>query len=462
MRKTTLICGFAACAAVGALSAREFPLTFKPLTCPEAMNLPGGYGATATLQTTKPSALKREPAASAGRALYGELGRVRDSGGILFRLEAAPGGAQGYDRLRLDLNQNGDLTDDPFVRLADKPQITRAGSSLRETAWFGPVEAPPATRIAPGRPSYYLQLNYYGSQATPGVVRLQSYLGTLRLRPGFYLETTVELGGLRQKVGVVDGNANFRLGDAAQPVTNRSDTGATWYFPPGDSFLVDRNGSGKFETDRADSESSPFGPVLVLGLVPCRAKLAPDCAALDIEPWPGGSADLAIQPSKAQVRDLALAWERSANDWVLLKTRVSQGHAKVPPGNLRFNGCVLEARTRDGSPLVLVGTYRKVDKGLGVAAGQTAALTCGAPLELQLTAEKRRATLMPEPSLLSRAARAPADAVVEIQAEVVGQAGETYGTFLAGKALNAQPPPPRFTVSARDGREVAAGNLEYG
>ena len=37
------------------------------------------------------------------------------------------------------------------------------------------------------------------------------------LKAGWYLDTTVEINGLKQKVGVYDGDSNLRLGDVAQP-----------------------------------------------------------------------------------------------------------------------------------------------------------------------------------------------------------------------------------------------------
>ena len=465
MKTIALLGGLAACAvAGGGVSAKEFPLTFKTLTVEEAAVFPGGAGAFAQLLATKPPELKREPPGASGQSLYGVIGRGGGTQGMVFRLDATAGEDSGHDVLLLDLNLNGDLTDDAAIKLAGTPKITRSASMAYEFSWYGPITAPAASRIAQGTPVYYAQLNYYhtaGTSTTAGGIT-QPYLGTLRLRPGFCLETTVPWGGPGQKIGIVDGNANFRLGDEAKPVISKVAKDPTWYFPPADNFLVDRNGSGKFEADRLDTETQPFGPMLTLGATSFRAKLTANCAALDLEPWSGAPASVALQPSGTQVRDVTFAWERAPKDWVLLKTSVTQGRASVPPGVLCFNGCVLEVQTRDGSPLLLVGSYRKMDKALRATAGQTATFACGGPLELQLTATKRKLSGVAGASAVSRSVRPATETVVDLQAEILGRAGETYGTLLAGKNLTSSPPPPKFTITTRDGRQVASGSLEYG
>ena len=87
------------------------------------------------------------------------------------------------------------------------------------------------------------------------------YAGQLRLKAGWYLDTTVELKGLKQKVGVYDGDCNLRLGDVAKAQTYRSSgEEENWYFGPGDFLLMDVDGSGAFESDAFDSESCSLWP----------------------------------------------------------------------------------------------------------------------------------------------------------------------------------------------------------
>lgn len=447
MKTTSLLCGLTALALAGELSAKEYPLTFKSLSAEEAAVLPGSYGVFAQLRSAKPPELKREPAGASKLSVYGLLPQAPGRAAMVFRIDAATGESGGHDRLMLDLNGNGDLTDDPVIKLADTPHMTRGSATVYETGWFGPFQVPAKERIAPGTPVYYAQFNYYRASSVTGVKSELAYLGTLRMRPGFLLETTVDLGGVQQKIAIVDGNANCRLGDESKPVISQSSGSPTWYFQPADNFLLDRDSSGKYESGRMDAEVFPFGPVLTLGATPLLAKLTANCAALDLEPWAGAAAQIAVQPAGLQVREVKLAWERAPKDWVLLKAGLNQGRASVPPGVLCFNGCVLEAKTRDGSQLLLSGTYNKMDKAVRATAGQTATLTCGGPLEVQLSATKRGSGT---------------GYYVDIQAEVLGRGGETYSSFLTGNNLNARPVAPQFTIKTREGKQVASGNLEYG
>jgi hypothetical protein len=158
MKSTAFICGLAACAVAGELWAKEYPLTLTPLTVEEAAALPAGAGVYAQLQLTKPAELKREPPGAAGQSIYGVIGRAQGNSGMIFRLDGTTGEKGGHDRLLLDLNQNGDLTDEAPIKVTGTPKIARSGSYTTETAWFGPIQAPAARRIAPGTPTYFAQL----------------------------------------------------------------------------------------------------------------------------------------------------------------------------------------------------------------------------------------------------------------------------------------------------------------
>jgi hypothetical protein len=276
------------------------------------------------------------------------------------------------------------------------------------------------------------------------------------------LETTVEVNGATHRIGVVDGNANLRLGEEPRSMMYKNNNEENWYFQPADSFLLDADGSGRFEDRAGDPEASPFGALLYFGATPCRVTLAADCASLRVEPWTDALADAKVEPNGAQVRDVLLAWERKPNDWVLLKAGVAQGHARVPPGKLRLTGCVLACNAKDGQPLVLEASYRKLDKLITAPAGQVTPLKCGAPLEVRLTASKRDVS---DTEVLVETASpgvAASGMILQIRAEIVGAAGETYATFAKGKDLADEPPKPKFSITGKDGKLVASGNLEFG
>jgi len=458
MRKPGLIWSVAFCAVAATLSANEFPLTFKALTVDEAFALPGGSGAIGSLRAGKPPSVRNEPKSVSKHALYGELLRSQSERGFMFRLDESAGDGKGYDKLVLDLNQNGDLTDDPVFTRADKPRVTKTGAETREVCRFGPIEAPAANAIGNSRPVYFAELNYYRRQTDPG---LRGYLGYLRLRAGSYFETMVELDGVRRKVGVVDGNANLRLGDEPKAVTYKGASEENWYFTPADSFLVDADGSGQFDNRPGNPESSPFGSLLYLGTTPYRVTLAAKATALRIEPWTAPLAELDVRPSGTQVREVQVAWERKSGDWALVKAGVAEGRARVPAGKLRLIGCVLEGKSKDGQLLAVAGSYRKLDNTLDARAGKSTTLKCGAPLEMRLTTARGTASAT---GLMDQAdsTGSSASPIVQIRAEIIGVAGETYATFARGKDLSGEPPKPRFAIHTKDGKQVASGNLEFG
>ncbi len=459
MRKTGWIPILALCAASATLPAKEFPLTFKTLTVDEAFSLPVGPGTLGNLRVAKPPAVKNQPKTVSKHPLYGELGFSRLDKGFTFRLDESTGDGKGYDQLLMDLNQNGDLTDDPVVKLAGTPRISKLASETRELSRFGPIEAPATKSIGKIRPVYFAELNHY--RRPNGANDPDPYLGYLRLRAGSYFGTTVELDGIHQEVGVTDGNANFQFGDEAQSRTYQSSGTENWSFAPADFFLRDADGSGKFEGRPGDPESSPFGPILYLGATPYHVTLAKDCTSLSVEPWKEPLATVSVAPTGKQVREVLVGWEHKPKEWRLLKAGVAQGQAKLPPGKLRLTGCVLEAKTADGQSLVLSGSYRKTDKAIEARVGKEAVLRCGAPLEVKMTAEKR-ATAAGGAMYEADTTATPGAAAIRIQAEILGAGGETYATFARGKDLAGEPPKPQFTIKTADGKQVGSGNLEFG
>lgn len=99
------------------LLATEFPLTLKLMTAQEARSCPGNAGGYARLEVKKPDSAKAEPKAASGHPLYGQLWAGRKP--MLFRVDESQGEGKGYDRLVLDLNRNGDLTDGPVSPPSD-------------------------------------------------------------------------------------------------------------------------------------------------------------------------------------------------------------------------------------------------------------------------------------------------------------------------------------------------------
>jgi hypothetical protein len=359
------------------------------------------------------------------------------------------------------MNQNGDLTDDPVVQSEVSPTDRR--SVLPDQYFFGPIKAAAGKTVAGGRPVYFAQVYIFNRQLLGARSEAPNmFFGQLMLKAGWYLDTTVKLDGLVQKVGVLDGNSNLRLGDASQPqtITNRAEK--TWYFLAGDYLLVDADGSGGFEYDVFQSEVSPFGPILYLGSKAYSVALAPDCTSLRVEPWAQPLAEVALQPRGEQVRNVTLAWERPNGQWQLIRPAVANGKVMVPPGNYRLYACDLLGKRAPGDQVMLSGMQRFPQGPVTIAVGKANTLDCGGVLQIKVTATKTSASsrgLMAEDS---GGTTLGSDSMLRINANVAGAGGEIYSTFLAGDRFKSKPPKPTFSIVQAGGKTVATGNLEYG
>ncbi len=464
MKRWTFVGGLVAIAAIVTTSAEDFPLTFKTIPARDVMAFPGGYGTYGQLGLTKPARLKQEPKAVSRHPLYGECrDAVASGGGFLFRLDESKGDGTGYDQLIVDLNRNGDLTDDAAGQRVVLPTEDTSASPSMQRLLFGPVEAPADEAIAGGRPIYFAQVYVYTTALRANPAARNVFAGQLRLKAGWYLETTVELAGSKHRVGVYDGDSNLRLGDLSKPRTFRDPReGQTWSFGPGDSWLVDVSDSGAFEPEAFQGQAAPLGPVVYLGATPYQVALAPDCRSLSVQPWKEPLAEVALRPRGDQVRHVTLAWRGPGDQWQLLRAGVAEGKIHVPPGSYRLYGCTVWGQAAPGDQVMAAAFQRLVKKPFNFAAGKANTLNCGAPLEIQVTAEKRRpgAADFRFGSFLERSR--DAEFVLSINAKVVGADGEIYSSYAKGEKFKGQPPKPAFTVVDAGGKTVGNGNLEFG
>ncbi len=466
MKRPMLICSLILLAIPVLVPAKDFPLEFKTLNPEQVKGARWSYGAVQMLVATKPETLQKEPQAVSAHPLYGEFKWRADKTTMLFRLDESKGTGKGYDRLILDLNQNGDLADDAAISTAAGigPWSNYSGQELK---LFGPIEAPASKQIGAGKPIYYavldLRTNVILKLRKNPAAATNDYLGNLRLRAGWYLETTVEMNGVKQKLAVIDNNANMRLGDLCQP--NITPDGR-WFLgaADGDRLLLDKDGSG------TNKHSQCFAQILYFNAVPYKVALAPDCRALQVEPWPEPLAEVSLQLQGEQVHGLGLGWESAKGQWQFIEPGVAGGKIKVPPGNYGLWSISLSAKTENGEEITAGGINMNSKKIFAVAPGKTNTLLCGAPLEIKVTVGRQSGPAeSASRGFWSSLANwfgnvAPSETgEILIQAEVVGTGGETYAGFnLNGKRGQRQPAKPAFTIATADGKEVATGNLEFG
>src|ERR1039458_4883765 len=160
--KLMAICGALALAAAATDSAEDFPLTFRTIPAKDVMSFPGGSGNIGSLQTAKPTKLKNEPKATSQHPLYGECRDMTTGAALVYRLDESKGDGKGYDRLIVDMNQNGDLTDDPVIERAVLSKERE--ETPPDQVFWGPIPAPAGQKVAGGRPVYFAQTYIFNGE----------------------------------------------------------------------------------------------------------------------------------------------------------------------------------------------------------------------------------------------------------------------------------------------------------
>jgi hypothetical protein len=465
MKTTLSLCGALVLAMPGLLVATDYPLAFKTLDAQQAVSFPSGSLTYAMIQAGKPAGIHKAPPAISQHPLYGQIAAGPNQ--LLFRLDESKGNGKGYDRLIVDVNQNGDLTDDPVVSPVPPAGGSAAVSTLQQFL-FGPIRAPENLKIGADRPVFFAQVYLFMTPGASIVSSPAATVGEMIVRPGWYLEATVNVNGKQHKVDLVDANCNFRLGDLDRPVTYRTGLNGNedyWLFQGGDRFVVDREGATGVQSAIFDDKSCSFGPILYLDAKPYKATLAADCQSLSLDPWTEPLAELALQHGE-QISSLQLAWEKTPGNWTLIEPGIENSKASVPPGNYRLYSAALKAKTASGEFLVMTGTKRVPAGGIKAVAGVTTPLPCGSPLQVSLSCQSSSALGTVSSGVLSalaQAFRGQSASEQTIQASILGAGGETYSVpYLIGNKGLRTPPEPTFSVLTADGKQVDSGTLEYG
>jgi hypothetical protein len=443
--------------------AAEYPLQFKTIEAKDVMSFPGGYGTYGQIRLKKPTDLQKEPEVKSKKPLYGVFNNKPDE--MIFRLDESKGNEKGYDQLIIDINRNGDLTDDPVMEIAPLPKDVKNMPVGKNYPFFGPLELPAARSVAGGRPRYYAQAYIYVTDLKniPADQEENLYLGQLRLRAAWYLETEIDAAGSKRKIAIMDGNASMTLGDTSTPMTyqNGDNEPKSWYFRPGDVFLVDEDKSGTFERGSFERETAPFNSILYIG--PNAFKVTPSAnfASVQVAPWSDALAEVTMQPCGEQIRSLALAREVKADQWELIKVWAEKGKIRVPPGNYRLYGCQIMAANAQNEMFAAEGMLREFRKPSAFAVDSNNTLKCGAPLQIKATATKRKPESY-EDNRLGAKGDKDSEFVLTVNSTVVGQGGEVYSTYGQGAKLQGLKNKPTVAIADSDGKTLKNGNMEFG
>ncbi len=424
--------------------AAEFPLECKLLT-PEQAAACYAHGPSARLAARPHTSFRRQPNAVSRFPLYGRL-QVGKNPPLLFRLDESQGSGNGYDRLILDFNRNGDLTDDPEYIGIVKPT---AVSPYAEVSLFGPVENLPEWKAGPWPAPLCIKVNLRKRSIWWTRLYGPVLIGDLEARPCWFLHTTVTLGELREPLGILDCNCNFKLGEMPS-LRQFGPSKRLISFIPGDLLLRDDNQNGVFDFSVLDTDTQIFSHLFCSGTNVVVLDLDPNLRFVRLEPYAGPVGMVKLHP---QLQSAVLTWWTKGT-WSPVCIRLDHGQATVPAGTYAFHSSVLEGTDKAGQPFLARASNHETTNRFQVVEGRTTPVACGPPLELRVETKR-----YPSHEL----AHGPQDlCLVHINVRVIGSGGEVYTGYTRGPDFSVKSPPPKFQVVAESGQVVCTGQLEYG
>jgi hypothetical protein len=439
--------------------ASQFPIEIRDLSLEEAMALPGARGAYGTLSAIKPAHVKQMPECKSRHPLFGLIHsdgmRASGGSGMVFLFDESMGTGKGYDRLVVDQNKNGDLTDDPVW------ERTGPGSGEVQEHFeqqrFGPVVMPESISVGAWRPRLFVEIYVFNRELLrAGTGDMLHHIGQMRVCSGNLLVANVEVNGVNHRLGIVDGNLNFRIGDPATVAEfTRSPGRTTWYLMPADYLLRDADRPGRDTIE-------PLSSIAYFGGNPFSVTLAEDLKWIGLEPYAGVTGELELGE---EVTRFILGRQMAGGNWEALSPALEKGKAILPAGTYRVSNLMIESRdTRK----IQLTSYDVPLKPFEIVGDQTRKVGIGAPIRLEVTAEKRsarpgegtRAGVMEAVrGMFGARGSGVGETVLQLGVTVFGQADELFSGF--GSASERHLSPPRFEILS-EGKSVGAGDFEYG
>ncbi len=441
---------FAVLAASPTAQAAEFPLELKQFSSADLStlhSLPGGWG---QLMTRKDNQIKNEPEAASPNPIYG-VAPPKSPGekSMWLRLDESRGAGGGYDRLILDMNRNGDLTDDPVVKSAK----TETHSPLSQMTVFGPFEMKNAEQ-GPVPLTLFGLMNAFNLKGI-GQSEYNTHVGYFSLLPACYLQTVIDVEGYKERIAFIDGDRDMRIGGKSYAPSSSA----------ADMMLRDSDKSGEFDIGLDSGESEALKEIAYFNGKPYRLALAENLQSVDVAPFDGPMGELASRGLKG-VAALTLGRKSEAAGWETLDPHPSEGRALLPVGTYRLHSVSISGQDEAGRKWTSQGAVNSVKNDIEVAEGETSPFPVGEPFELKISTGKSSDS--GKTGFLGALAGALSGEVAEsvesgkkmmLSVKIVGAGGETYSRFLVdGKPAEA----PRFVVQDGDGNQVGSGQFEYG
>lgn len=435
----------------------EFPLEMKtlpPTANPGVIGFPylpslGSVGCTP--MTERPDVIVNEPDTLSQLPLYGAL-KFGEGAPVSFRLDESMGPDGGYDRLIIDFNGNGDLTDDRRIMAAEdltsREIRGRQTHFSSENVYFGPFRIPKGKGQGGWNPNLCARFNL--NYAGPG----EPSFAHFRVTCLSYLATTIEVNGIRQRIWLVDSNFNQRLGEKVSVDVRELDDGSYLHWEQFDRILRERDDSGRCRSFAWLHGEDYLSSLICFGANPYRFTLADDLSSVRLEPYSGPTGDLDVPD---HVKALSLFWRGPDGEWAFLAIEPKDGKVKIPEGNCYLLTCVVASKLEGGDT---IGGFAfkaaKLSDPPRIVAGKTTSLICGPPLVPEVNAGMRA----DRPAVASRGGGPPC---LEFSIKTTGAAGEEYVPWLFSRFSPegvVTKISPRFRILDEDDKEVASGRLD--
>jgi hypothetical protein len=351
---------------------------------------------------------------------------------VPFVLDSAGPASTGYDTLYIDLNRNGDLTDDKAIKALPIPAEQDAAAGFL-TRTFPPSEV---FRLGAEGAEYAVQVDTMSiRQETMPVYHY------VMIRSAVYREGDITLDGKQHHIVLVDHNSNGRFNDP-WVINEQIMAKIDYVYPtPGDVLFMDpdmkdRRIYGAEIADRKDQH-------------PVSKSLVIDGHVYDVTISPAGDT-LTLLPSQSPV-----GFVRSANqeysavlygDKGFLKIGgTKSGSVPVPEGDWRLLRYVIDLSKTDTTTETTRVTANGAKGGpvVKVEKGKTVDLAFGPPYR----------------GIVKVSGYSPSQSSASLSMSIVGSASETCsGILVKGK----QPEKPKLVIATADGKIVDRGAFEYG
>ncbi|MBQ7589714.1 MAG: hypothetical protein IJU47_03410 [Verrucomicrobia bacterium] len=455
MKKTVCLWGLAAAilaACTANLCAETFPLHFKKLDARTAFYSPEGYCTVVILSDKKPAELKKEPE-TLSKKLYARLFSserpvvLRDnfptpptiaSWGqpvTIMRLTEKEVG-EGYDTAIIDLNNNGDLTDDP---------VFRDNKVAKYRKFFGPfiLNLPEGTLPADSiiQPVMYLESGFLSaprSYMDPQTGKFTDFFGFAAVRNGWALEGNLDINKVLQHIAFKDAYCDFTF---SQNVSHREVLNDDLYFDnakkassleffPSDYVLRDYNNNGVYDCELPLNESEPYGKYLPLNDKLYTWEIAADLRSCTVTPvdkdFPTGTYTVERTTDKRTQVALMTGYKAPASQtgttygdgkWQLITLDGKVRSTQLPAGSYVLSEFAL--RSKDADNLIahfpLDSFAPRSSTSFQIEAGKEFTAPWGEPLKLTLDAYHPNDTTQGD--------------TLQIYINLVGKNGETYSDF---------------------------------